>query len=127
MNTDQSQMACAEETGRVLACAMRVHNALGHGFREKTYENALVVAFARYGIPHAQQLRFPVFFEQVKVDEFIPDLVAFDKVIVDIKTVDRLGQVEIGQMLNYLRVTGLKVALLLNFKHPRLEWKRVVL
>lgn len=127
MDTDVQTLLFAEETKRILACAMEVHNELGQGFREKTYENAMVVLFNEQGLPFEQQARFSVLFHSVKVDDFIPDLVAFGKIIVDIKTVDQLGPVEIGQMLNYLRATGLKVALLINFKHSRLAWKRVVL
>lgn len=126
MDTDQKRLLLEDETGRILACAMEVHNVLGHGFREKTYENAMAVLFRKYGIPFDQQLRFPVVFETVKIDEFMPDLIVFQGIIVNIKTVERLGPAETGQMLNYLRVTGYKVALPINFKNPRLEWKRVV-
>lgn len=59
--------------------------------------------------------------------DFIPDLVAFGSVIVDTNTIDHIGDLEIGQMLNYLRVTGLKVGLILNFRHRRIETRRVVL
>jgi len=67
----------------------------------------------------------------MRVGDFIPDLVAFGAVIVDTKTIDHIGDIEIGQMLNYLRVTGLKVGLkvglIINFKHRRIETRRVVL
>jgi GxxExxY protein len=62
-----------------------------------------------------------------KVGEFIPDLIAFNAVIVDVKTIDRITDVERGQMLNYLRMTKLRVGVILNFKHPKLEWERIVL
>jgi GxxExxY protein len=117
----------AEESRRIIAAAMAVHNEVGHGFREKTYENSLAVAFQQEDIDFHQQPRFPVIFRGVKVDDFVPDLIAFGKIIVDAKTVDRISGAEIGQMLNYLRVTGLKLALLLNFKNPKLEIRRVVL
>ncbi|MCW1886087.1 GxxExxY protein [Luteolibacter flavescens] len=117
----------AEESRRIISSAMAVHNEVGHGFREKTYENSLVVAFRQDGIEFSQQPRFPVFFRGVKVDDFVPDLIAFGKIIVDAKTVDRISAAEIGQMINYLRVTKLKLALLLNFKNPKLEIRRVVL
>lgn len=127
MDTDVQSLLFADETKRILACAMQVHNDLGHGFREKTHENAMMVLFRELESPFEQQVRFPVLFHSVKIDDFIPDFVAFGKIIVDIKTVDQLGPIETGQMLNYLRATGLKVALLINFKHSRLAWKRVVL
>jgi GxxExxY protein len=70
---------------------------------------------------------FPVFYKGEKVDDYIPDLIVNDKIVVDAKTVEAIGDEEIGQMLNYLKVTGLKVGLRINFKHSKLQWKRVVL
>jgi GxxExxY protein len=67
------------------------------------------------------------FYKDQKVDDSIPDLVVEERIVVDTKTVDTIGENEIRQMLNYLRVTGLKVGILLNFKKSKLEWKRVVL
>lgn len=106
---------------------MEVLNVLGHGLNEKPYENALVVEFGLRRIPVRQQPSFNVIYKDVKVGEYIPDLICFDQIVVDTKTIERIGDHEIGQMLNYLRITGLKVGLLLNFKKARLEWKRVVL
>jgi GxxExxY protein len=116
-----------EEVHGIVGCAMEVLNTLGHGLLEKPYENALVVEFGLRGIPYSQQPRFDVVYKSVKVGEYVPDLICYGKVVVDTKTVDRLTNVETGQMLNYLKITGLQVGLLLNFKHPRLEWKRIVL
>ena len=127
MESEDPPFLYAEESRRIIAAAMAVHNEVGYGFREKTYENSLVVAFQQEGIDYHQQPRFPVVFRGVKVDDFVPDLIAFGKIIVDAKAVDRISNAEIGQMLNYLRVTGLKLALLLNFKNPKLEIRRVVL
>jgi GxxExxY protein len=104
-----------------------VLNEIGHGLNEKIYENSLVVLFKSNGITFDQQWRFPVFFRSVEVGEFIPDLIAFGLVIVDIKVVDRITDHERGKMLNYLRIAKLRVGLILNFKNPRLEFERVVL
>lgn len=106
---------------------MEVVNTLGHGLLEKPYENALVVEFGLRGIPVRQQQRFDVTYKNVKVGEYVPDLICFDSVVVDTKTVESIGDHEIGQMLNYLKITNLRVGLILNFKHARLEWKRIVL
>ncbi len=116
-----------KETKAILGCAFAVHNEIGHGFHEKPYENALVVEFQERGIPCRQQERFPLLYKETKVGEFVPDLIAFDEVIVDTKTIPKISEHELGQMLNYLRATGLPVGLLLNFKHPRLEYRRVIL
>ncbi len=66
-------------------------------------------------------------YKSVKVGEYIPDLIVFDEIVVDTKTIDRITDVERGQILNYLKITQLRVGLLLNFKHPKLEWERLVL
>jgi GxxExxY protein len=68
-----------------------------------------------------------VIYKSVKVGEYIPDLIVFDEIVVDTKTIDRIIDVERGQILNYLKITQLRVGLLLNFKHPKLEWERLVL
>jgi len=122
-----SVLLLKEEVHRLVGCAMDVLNTLGHGLLEKPYENALVVEFDLQGIPYRQQPRFEVVYKQVKVGEYVPDLICFDRVVVDTKTIERIGDHELGQMLNYLRITGLQVGLIVNFKHARLEWKRVVL
>lgn len=118
---------CKEETHAIIGCAFEVLNELGHGLNEKLYENSLVVDFKRKSIPFDQQRTFEVLYKGEQVGEFIPDLIAFGKVVVDAKCIDRITDHERGQMLNYLRVTGLPVGLILNFKHARLEWERIVL
>jgi GxxExxY protein len=118
---------CKEETHAVIGCAFEVLNELGHGLNEKLYENALVVEFKRKGIAFDQQRRFEVLYKGEHVGEFVPDLIAFVKVAVDAKTIDRITDHERGQMLNYLRITKLPVGLILNFKHAELEFERIVL
>lgn len=101
-------------------------NTLGHGLHEKPCENALVVEFGLKGIPYEQQQRFQVDYKTVMVGEFIPDLMAGQAVVVDTKVVDRITDLERGPMLNYLRITGLKVGLIINFKRAKLERERVI-
>ena len=105
---------------------MEVLNEIVHGFHEKIYENALVVEFGLRRIPVIQQPDFPVIYKSVIVGSYVPDLVCFDQVVVDAKTIEEITDHEIGKMLNYLKVTNLQVGLLINFKHPKLEFKRVV-
>jgi GxxExxY protein len=125
MSTDS--ILLKEEAFRVVGAAFEVLNPLGHGLHEKPYENALVVEFSLAKIPFEQQLRFPVIYKTVQVSEYVPELIAFGTVIVDPKVIDRITDHERGQMLNYLRITGLKVGLILNFKRAKLEWERLVL
>jgi len=126
VSEDEAGLLMGEEVHRVVGCAMEVSNVLGHGLLEKPYENALVVEFGLRGIPYQQQPRFDVVYKTIKIGEYVPDLICFDQIVVDTKTIECIGNNEIGQMLNYLKITGLRVGILLNFKHPRLEWKRVV-
>ena len=116
-----------EETHQIVGCAFEVLNTLGHGLLEKPYENALCVEFGLRGIPFRQQPRFDVIYKSVKVGEYIPDLIVFDQIVVDTKTIERITDHEKGQILNYLKITHLKLGLLLNFKHAHLQWERVIL
>jgi len=127
MNTNRHELLLKREAHQIVGCAMEVLNTLGHGFLEKPYENALVVELGLQGIPFKQQPRFDVNYKSVKVGEYIPDLICFDQIVVDIKSIDKVTNHEIGQMLNYLKITNLKLGILLNFKHSTLEWRRVVL
>lgn len=106
---------------------MEVLNELGHGFLEKPYENSLVIEFNRRNIPVRQQAHYDILYKGENVGFYIPDLIVFEKVVVDTKVIDKITDHEIGQMLNYLKITGLKVGLIINFKRAKLEWKRVVL
>lgn len=114
-----------EVTRPIVGCAMRVLNSLGHGLHEKPYENALCIEMKASGIGFEQQPRFPIYYRSELIGEYIPDLVVERAVVVETKTIERIGDVEIGRMLNYLRITGLEVGLILNFKRPRLEWRHV--
>lgn len=126
-HAENSKLLLKDETHQIIGCAFDVLNEIGHGLNEKLYENALVVDFKLRGIVFDQQRRFPVLYKSVRVGEFIPDLIAFSTVIVDTKVIDRITDHERGQMMNYLRITKLRVGLILNFKHARLEWERIVL
>jgi len=112
---------------QVVGCAIEVLNTIGHGIVEKPYENALVVEFRLREISFRQQPAFDVLYKGEKVGLFVPDLIGFDSVVVDTKVIDRITDHERGLMLNYLRITNLRVGVILNFKHWRLEWERIVL
>ncbi len=126
MDTNKHELVLKDEVYRIVGCAMEVVNTLGHGLLEKPYENALVVEFGLKDIPFQQQKRFSVLYKSVHVGEYIPDLIAFEQIVVEIKTVDRITDSDRGQLINYLKVTGLRVGLILNVKHPKLEWERIV-
>ncbi len=104
---------------------MRILNELGHGLREKTYERALCVELDYLQISCSQQKSYPVIYRGVKVDEYIPDLEVKNTLLLDTKVVPKIGDNEIGQMLNFLKITKKPVGLIQNFKHPKLEWRTV--
>jgi GxxExxY protein len=116
-----------EFTHAIIGTAFEVLNALGHGLHEKPYENAVAVELGLRELPFEQQKTFPVFYKNVQVSEFIPDLIVGGLVIVDAKVIERITDLERGQMLNYLRITKLHVGLIINFRRPKLEWERIVL
>ena len=126
MNADAGQdFLYSEETHAIIRCSFEVINEVGHGLHEKIYENALVVEFGLREIPILQQPEYDVSYKNVHVGKYIPDLIAFERIVVDTKTVEKITEHERGQMLNYLKITGLKVGLIINFKHAKLEWLRV--
>jgi GxxExxY protein len=128
MNTNKSELLLLKnEVFQVVGCAIEVLNTLGHGLLEKPYENALVVEFGLRKVPFRQQPSFDVVYKGQKIGVFVPDLIAFDTVVVDTKVIDRMTDHERGLMLNYLRITGLRVGVILNFKHPKLQWERIAL
>jgi GxxExxY protein len=128
MNTnDNTRLLLKDEVYQIVGAAMEVLNELGHGLYEKPYENALVVEFRLRSIPFSQQPNFEVVYKGHKVGLLVPDLIAFDAVIVDAKVIDRIIDVERGQIQNYLRITKLRVGVILNFAHAKLEWERIVL
>ena len=116
-----------EDSYEIIGAAMEVLNSLGHGFHEKPYENALAIELRLRGIECEQQRKFPILYKGRFVGEFIPDIIVLDKIVIDTKTVDTIGNSETGQMINYLKVSGCRVGLIINFKHPKLEHKRIVL
>lgn len=109
------------------ACVFEVYRQLGHGFLEKVYENALVREFHSREIAVEAQVFFSVKYKGAIVGEYCADLVVDDRVIVEVKAVERLHPAHEAQILNYLKATGKKVGLLVNFSHPKATVKRFVL
>lgn len=111
---------------QIIGAAMEVLNSLKPGLDEKLYENALVIELREGGLQIEQQRSFPVDYKGTNIGTLIPDLIVDGKVIVDAKVVTAFNDSHIAQMTGYLAITGLRLAILLNFKSARLEWKRVV-
>lgn len=113
-------------TRDIIGSGIAVLNELRPGLDEKLYENALAIELRARGHRVEQQREFPVYFRDHLVGRLIPDLIVDDCVIVDPKVVTAFTDTHIAQMLGYLNITGLGVAILLNFKESRLGWKRIV-
>ncbi len=112
-------------TEQIIGCAYKVANTLGVGFLEKVYENSLAHELRAHGLPVEPQRAIDVRYDGVVVGVYVADLVVAGSVIVEVKVVASLEAVHTAQALNYLRATGLPVALLVNFGRPRVEVKRV--
>src|SRR5205807_515660 len=106
--------------------AMTVLNALRPGLDEKLYENALVIELRKRGHVVDQQLAFPVHYDGQCIGTLVPDLIVDRSVVVDPKVVSAFNETHEAQMLGYLSITDLRLALLLNFKYAKLHWKRIV-
>jgi len=117
----------AELTERIIGCAFRVQNALGCGFLEKVYENAMMVALQQDGLNASQQVPLRVHFDDVLVGEYIADIIVESAVLLEIKATEENPPIYIAQVLNYLKATGLHVGLLLNFGKPKLYFRRLEL
>jgi len=117
-----------EEVFKIVGAAMEVYNDLGSGFLEGVYQEALEIEFLRQGIPfESQQLLSIKYKGQQLQKSYIADFFAYGKIIVELKALERLSGTEEAQVLNYLKATGMRVAVLLNFgRAGELEWKRYI-
>ncbi len=113
-------------TESIIGGAMAVLNELKPGLDERLYEKALVIELMERGHTIEQQQQFPVHYHGQHIGTLIPDLIVDGKVIVDTKVVTGFNETHVAQMLGYLNITGLEVALLLNYKEAKLTWKRIV-
>jgi GxxExxY protein len=109
----------------VIGAAMKVLNTLRPGLDERLYERALVIELRKQGIPCEQQKNHEVFYDGQLIGVLVPDLIVDGRLIVDPKVVTDFCDSHVAQMLGYLNITGLKTALLLNFKYAKLGIKRV--
>jgi GxxExxY protein len=119
-------MRHAEVTQSIIGASIAVLNELKPGLDEKIYERALVIELKSQGHAVEQQRVFPVHYRGELIGKLVPDLIVDGSVIADPKVVTTFNDSHVAQMLGYLQITGLEVAILLNFKGARLHWKRVV-
>jgi len=109
----------------VIGAAMEVHRLLGCGFLEPVYQEALAIEFTKREIPFQREIKFPVFYKEVRLESvYRPDFICFDGIVVELKALARVGGVAEAQVINYLKTCGREIGLLLNFGTRSLEYRR---
>ena len=124
MNTDEHRLN--EITEIIIKCVYKVANTLGNGFLEKVYENALEHGLRKTGFLVEQQKGIQVRYDGVVVGDYMADILVQNTVLVELKAVKTLDNIHVAQCLNYLKATGFKVCLLLNFGTPRVQIRRLI-
>lgn len=123
---DNNKIIYKDLSYKIIELALEVHNELGCGFLEKVYENALIMLLEREKIPARQQAPADVYFHEKVIGQYITDILVDNKIILELKTVDAIANIHKAQTLNYLRATGIKLGLILNFAKPKFEYIRMV-
>jgi GxxExxY protein len=125
----EKDLPLADEVYAIVGAAFEVYNELGTGFLESVYQEALEIELRSRGISFLSQPKLKITYKgQLLQKEYAPDLIVMDSVIVELKALDQLTPREEAQVINYLKATGKKVGLLINFgSHPKLQWMRRVL
>lgn len=111
----------------IIGVAMKVNGDLGSGFLEKVYENAMMVLFRKRSIRAEQQKSLNLIYYGENIGRYVADILVEDKIILELKVVDKITDIHIAQTINYLKITGKKLGIILNFKNKKLEYKRVIL
>ncbi|MRR58971.1 MAG: GxxExxY protein [Deltaproteobacteria bacterium] len=112
-------------TERILAASFEVINELGAGFLESVYEKSLLIALRENGMAAESQVPVPVYFRGKSVGDFFADIIVEDRILLELKAVRNLAPEHLAQVLNYLKGTGLKTGLLINFGNKKLEYRRL--
>ncbi|MGH7908621.1 MAG: GxxExxY protein [Thermodesulfobacteriota bacterium] len=126
MITKEKEILYKDISYKIIGLAMDVHSKLGHGFLEKVYENAMMLLFRREGIQAKQQAPIKVYFEGEVLGEYFADILVEDKIILEIKALDKIIEAHIVQTLNYLKATGIRLGIILNFGKKRFEYERLI-
>ena len=118
-----------EESYAIVGAAMDVYYTLGLGFLEPVYHNAMLVELGRRHIPFESEKKLDVYYKNVRLEKkYSPDLICYGQIVVELKVVNRISNIEVAQLINYLKITRNRLGLLINFGAERtLEWKRYVI
>jgi len=126
MNSKNNKILYKDLSFKIVGLAMEVHNKLGYGYLEKVYENALMLLLRCKGIHAEQQVPIKVYFESKIVGDFISDILVENKIIIELKSVERIINAHKAQVLNYLTATGYRLGIILNFGKKELTFERLV-
>ncbi len=129
MSTDNGEFLYKDETYRLIGAAFEVYNELTCAYNEPLYQEAYERELLLQSIPYKAQPQLRVSYKgELLAKDFFADIIAFEKIIVELKVLPKLTSREESQLLNYLKAAKLRVGLLVNFgSHPKLEYKRIVL
>lgn len=117
-----------EESYKIIGACFEVHNILGHGFKEAVYKDALELELSRLEIPFVREKAFTILYKEQKLKHFfVADFVVYDTIILEIKIGNYIGDPYIKQTLNYLKASGLRLGIVLNFGLLKLESQRIVI
>jgi GxxExxY protein len=124
-----AELIYKEEAYAVIGAAMDVYYTLGVGFLEPVYHNAMIVELGRRHIPFESEKELELYYKTVRLEKkYIPDLVCYREIIVELKVVPQISNIEVAQLINYLKITKKHLGLLVNFGSRRtLEWQRYVI
>jgi GxxExxY protein len=127
-NKNMEEYLYKEECYKIIGCAMEVHKELGCGFLELVYQEALSIVFEEKDIPYVRDKVLEISFRGKTLQKkYVADFVCFDEVIVELKALDAIHPEHLAQVLNYLKATGKKLGLIINFGTKSLQYKRVIL
>ena len=117
-----------EECYEIIGCAIKVHNELGYGFLESVYQEALALEFDEGKIPYSKEKSIEIKYKGMLLSrKFVADFLCYDQIIVELKAVNSLSSEHYAQVLNYLKATGKRLGILINFGSERLQYKRIIL
>lgn len=125
-NYTNEKYPLSDLTGKIIKCAIEVHNHLGNGFQEVIYQRALAIEFAIQNVPFEREFEMPLFYKGEQIGTRRVDFFVDEKVMVEIKAVIQLEDVHLAQAINYLEAYQMEVGLLINFGSRSLDFKRVM-
>ncbi len=124
-----AELVFKDEVYAIVGAMFEVYKTLGTGYLEAVYQEALAVEFTHRSIPFEREHKLSIFYKDVQLDKrYAPDFVCFGQIILELKVLPKITNIEVAQLINYLKITKMKLGLMANFgSTPHLEWKRYVL